>query len=210
MLACAAVVTAPLRLPTKFGAYMLPVALAVPAMLAPVEVTTNTFGTPATDVDTLLLMVTVTLLLPLMIKLPADTVILLSRYPSPWKKFALARLPRFAFPLDMFPVTTRLDNVPTEVMFGCAAVVIVAADPFTLPAMVAVTVSPDSVPTEVMFGCAFVVTVPAVPAVPALVAYVALAAYRLATSVVELTTTGAVPVATVEINCPETLIVVPV
>ena len=47
------------------------------------------------------------------------------------------------------------------------------------------------VPTLVMFGCAAVVTVPAVPAV---------AAFKLATCVVEATVSGAVPVATFEVS----------
>ena len=58
--------------------------------------------------------------------------------PSPWKKFALAKLPRLAFPDDILPLTVRELNVPTDVMFGCAAVV-------TVPAVVA---SPVKAPTN--------------------------------------------------------------
>jgi hypothetical protein len=53
-------------------------------------------------------------------------------------------------------------NVPTEVIFGCAAVVTVpavAADPDTLPVIVFVTVKLDNVPKLVMLGCAAVGTV---------------------------------------------------
>jgi hypothetical protein len=60
------------------------------------------------------------------------------------------------------PETVKLDNVPTDVMFGCAAVVTVpavAADPETLPLIVFVTVNPVNVPTDVMLGCAAVGTV---------------------------------------------------
>jgi hypothetical protein len=64
------------------------------------------------------------------------------------------------------PDTVKLDNVPTEVILGCAAVVTVAADPDMLPVIVFVTVSPVNVPTDVMLGCAAVVTVPAVAADP--------------------------------------------
>jgi hypothetical protein len=73
----------------------------------------------------------------------------------------------------VFPVTVRLDNVPTLVMLGCAAVVTVpavvavVADPVMLPVMVLVTVNPVNVPTDVILGCAAVVTVPAVTAVVA-------------------------------------------
>ena len=48
--------------------------------------------------------------------------------------------------------------------------------------------NPVSVPTLVIFGCAFVLTVPAV------------AEFKLATCVVELTTSGATPVVTFDTN----------
>ncbi len=46
-------------------------------------------------------------------------------------------------------VTVRPDNVPTEVMAGCAAAVTMAALPVTLPLIGAVTVKPVRVPTLV-------------------------------------------------------------
>ena len=84
--------------------------------------------------------------------------------------FAYCRLSVCNVPVAVIPVTANADNVPTEVMFGWAAVVIVEAVPVTLPTIPAVTVRPLKVPTEVMFGCAAVVNVPATvvndPAVP--------------------------------------------
>jgi hypothetical protein len=61
------------------------------------------------------------------------------------------------------PDTVKLDNVPTDVILGCAAVVTVAAEPDTLPVIVFVTVNPVNVPTEVMLGCDALVTVAADP-----------------------------------------------
>ena len=85
--------------------------------------------------------------------------------PLPIKKLAVAALPKLALPDEILPVTPRLVNVPTEVMFGCAAVVTVAAVvaaplsapvnvvALTLPALtLPVTVNAVNVPTEVMFG----------------------------------------------------------
>ena len=43
----------------------------------------------------------------------------------PVMKFADARLPRLALPDDILPVTASADNIPTEVILGCAAVVMV-------------------------------------------------------------------------------------
>ena len=60
---------------------------------------------------------------------------------------AVAKLPDV-----VVPVTDKLLNVPTEVIFGCAAVVTVAAEPFTLPVIVAVTLNALNVPTLVMLG----------------------------------------------------------
>jgi len=121
-------------------------------------------------------------------------------------------------------------NVPTEVMFGCAAVVTVpavVADPAvatfkfatwvvlvtvngavpiaTFDTSVEAVTAPDTpsdvnVPTEVIFGCAAVVTVPAVVADPAVVALPAVATFKLATCVVEVTTKGAVPMAMLDTN----------
>jgi len=42
--------------------------------------------------------------------------------PLPIKKLAVAAFPKLALPDDKLPVTARLDNVPTLVIFGCAAV----------------------------------------------------------------------------------------
>ena len=111
-------------------------------------------------------------------------------------------------------------------IFGCAAVVTVPAvvalvafgtvpvtlapaialRPLPLPVKtpvlavnataVTVPLTPNdvSVPTLVILGCAAVVTVPAVVAAPAV------AAFKFATCVVEVTTSGAVPVAILLIN----------
>ena len=79
------------------------------------------------------------------------------------------------------PFTVNPVNVPTLVIFGCAAVVTVAAEPVALPVnapvnvvaltlpalMFPVTANEVKVPVLVMFGCAFVVTVPAVVALVA-------------------------------------------
>ena len=63
------------------------------------------------------------------------------------------------------------------------------------PVIFPFTLRVDSVPKLVIFGCALVVTIPAV------LAKNAVFALRFGTSVVELTTRGAVPVATLDINC---------
>ena len=70
-------------------------------------------------------------------------------------------------PAVILPVTVSDDNVPTDVIFGCAAVVTVAAVPLTDPLIVELTVNPVNVPTLVILGCAAVVTVPAVVALVA-------------------------------------------
>ena len=95
---------------------ILPVALNVPLTLAPVPVIINIFALPATDVLTLPFAVTITLLLPLTIELPADIVKLLNKPPSPWKKLALAKLPKLALPLVILAVTAKLVSVPTLVI----------------------------------------------------------------------------------------------
>ena len=73
-------------------------------------------------------------------------------------------------PAVTFPVTDKLVNVPTEVMFGCAAVVNVPPNVVALTSFVAltlfalalpVTANDDKVPTLVMFGCEAVVNEPA-------------------------------------------------
>ena len=104
----------------------------------------------------------------------------------------------YTLPAVTLPVTATKVNVPTEVMFGCAEVVkvpviklapIVPELAYTLPLVtLPVTTSDVNVPTDVMFGCAAVITVPAV------------AAFKLATCVVETTVNGAVPLAMFEDN----------
>lgn len=64
--------------------------------------------------------------------------------------------------------------------------------------------------TKVGKKVALVELVAVVATFVALVAVPAVAAFRLATWVVEDTTRGAVPVATVEVSCPDTLRLVPV
>ena len=84
------------------------------------------------------------------------------------------------FPAATLPVTASEVNVPTLVIFGCAAVVtvpaVVAAPlsapvnvvALTLPALILpVTANEPNVPTLVILGCAAVVTVPAVVALVA-------------------------------------------
>ena len=43
------------------------------------------------------------------------------------KYVAVAALPKLALPLVKLPVIDKLDNIPTEVMFGCAFVYTVPA-----------------------------------------------------------------------------------
>ena len=126
-------------------------------------------------------------------------------------------------PAVILPVTARLDNVPTLVMLGCAAVVtvpavvaVVALDTVPVTFAPAISLSPEPLPvnTPVFAVNATAVTVPftpsevnvptevmfgcafvvTVPAVPAV------AAFKFATCVVEETTNGAVPVAMFDIN----------
>ena len=60
-----------------------------------------------------------------------------SALPLPLKKLAVAKLPRFALPLAILPVTSKLVSVPTEVMFGCAFV-------YTVPATSALPTCPET------------------------------------------------------------------
>ena len=123
----ALVILPPLPLVTRLPKLALPVAFNVPAILTPVPVTTI-----------VVLPTAVKLMLPfaagmLILLLPLDTpaVVIPVRYtPLPVKKLADTLLPKLALPAVMLPVTLKLVNVPTEVMFGCAAVV-------TVPAVVA-------------------------------------------------------------------------
>jgi hypothetical protein len=108
--------------------------------------------------------------------------------PLPEKKPALTKLAPVICELApdnvIFPLAANVNpvnEVLTEVMLGCAAVVNVPVSKVavTFPALtVPVTANPTKVPTEVMFGCAFVVTVPAVVALVADVALVALPAFN--------------------------------
>ena len=66
--------------------------------------------------------------------------------------FAYCRLSVCNVPVAVVPVTDSAVNVPTLVIFGWAAVVIVDADPVTLPEISAVTVKPLKVPTEVIIN----------------------------------------------------------
>ena len=100
----------------KLPTFALPDTFAVPVMFAPVVVMTRTFAEAPTEVVTFPPEVAmVTLLVPFAINAPELPVMLLSNPPSPWKKFALARLPRFALPDEMLPVTVREPRVPTVV-----------------------------------------------------------------------------------------------
>jgi hypothetical protein len=66
-----------------------------------------------------------------------------NREPLPIKKFAVAALPKLALPDVILPVTPKLVSVPTDVIFGCAAVV-------TVPAVVALVAAPLNAPTNVV------------------------------------------------------------
>ena len=119
----------------KLATVVFPLTFSVPATLTPVPVTINIFALPATLVVTLPFAATSTLLFPFTIVLPALAVIPVNRLPLPLKKLAVTKLPRLALPDVILPVTAKLDNVPTEVIFGCAAVV-------TVPAVVALLAVP--------------------------------------------------------------------
>ena len=53
---------------------------------------------------------------------PANVALFATPYNVPVKKLATTLLPKFALPALTLPVIARLVNVPTDVMFGCAAV----------------------------------------------------------------------------------------
>ena len=82
---------------------------------------------------------------------------LLSKYPSPLKKFAVAKFPKL-----LLLVTFKLPNVPIVVILGCAPVVnvpvnklapIVPLLAYTLPAVtLPVTARLVNVPTLVILG----------------------------------------------------------
>ena len=86
------------------------------------------------------------------------------------------------------PVATLLVNVLATTLFVALKLLAFAF---------AVTANDDSVPTDVILACALVVTEPAVVAESAVPA---VAAFRFATCVVEVTINGAVPVATFDVN----------
>jgi hypothetical protein len=102
-----------------------PVTFNVPATFTPVPVTIKMFALPDTLVVTLPFAVTVTLLLPFTIVLPALTVMPVNRLPLPVKKLAVTKLPKLALPDEILPVTSKLVSVPVLVIFGCALVVTV-------------------------------------------------------------------------------------
>ena len=158
---------------------MLPLALNVPAIFAPVFVITTTFGVPTALMLTLLLATIVILLLPLTILDPAAMLILLNKPPSP-KNTAL--------PPELPPIVPNENRLPT---LALPVELNVVANTPVVPKLATLAL-PDTdilvnVPVLVIFGCALVVTVPAVVAdvadvadvalvaVPAFVAYVALA-----------------------------------
>ena len=180
----------------KLPVFALPVAFNVPVMFAPVAVITTTFAVPAIS----------------KLMLPLAAGILTSLVP-------FARLPMKLAAVTL-PVTAREVNVPTLVMFGCAAVV-------TVPAVVALVAAPLRAPTKVvavieLFDrlaikpvlvtsatlpvAAFAKTrklfpVPAAALIKSVT--FAYATFKLATRVVDVTTNGAVPVATFEISWGE-------
>ena len=141
---------------TKLPTVTLPVAFSVPATLTPVPVTTKMLALPATLVDTLPFAETSTLLLPFTIELPALAVIPVNKLPLPVKKLAVTKLPKLALPDVMLPVTATLVSVPTDVIFGCAAVV-------TVPAVVAALTVPDTLAPATLFAVVAYVAKLAVP-----------------------------------------------
>ena len=127
--------------------------------------------------------VTVILLLPFCTN-PLLTVVIL---PVVAINVVVSKLPVFALPVtDNTPPVVKLPPLTLPVAVISPAVPKLPT--FALP----VTVRLDNEPTLVMFGCAAVVTVAAVPAV---------ATFKFATCVVDVTARGAVPVVTLEINC---------
>ena len=66
----------------------------------------------------------------------------------------------------MLPVTVKLVNVPVEVIFGCAAVVTVAAEPVALPVNAPVNVVADTLPALILPVTAKLVSVPTLVILP--------------------------------------------
>ena len=118
---------------------VLPVTFNVPAMLAPVPVTTIILALPALLSVILPFATTDTLLLPFTIELPALTVIPVSKLPLPVKKLAVTKLPRLALPAVTLPVTAKLVSVPVLVILGCAFV-------YTVPDIKLLATCPDTLP----------------------------------------------------------------
>ena len=73
--------------------------------------------------------------------------------PLPIKKLAVAAFPKLALPEEILPVTPRLVNVPTEVIFGCAAV-------YTVPATRALPTCPDTLAPATAFAVVANATAP--------------------------------------------------
>jgi len=101
-----------------------------------VSVSTTTLAVPAILNLTLLFASTITLLLPFTKELPAATVILVNNPPSPWKKFAVTKFPKFAFATvrlpDVLNVPVTFTPVPvTTTIFALPAEVIVIS-PFAV------------------------------------------------------------------------------
>ena len=72
-------------------------------------VTTRTFAFPSALIFTFAFARTTTLLFPFSMYVPAPSVRLVNKYPSPLKKLAVARLPKVALPVDKLPVILALD-----------------------------------------------------------------------------------------------------
>ena len=108
---------------------ILPLAETNPVTYSPVGANTAMLPTPLTDIVTLAAAAEIlTLLLPF-ITFETDVIMPVSSEPLPSIKLPVT------FPVVLInPLDVKLVNVPTEVIFGCAFVVIVAAVPTALPA----------------------------------------------------------------------------
>ena len=95
--------------PTKLAAARLPVKLQVPATLTPVPVITTILALPTAEILTLPFAAGIlTFELPFEMIGPATAITPVSKLPSPEKKLATARLPRFALPDLRFAVMLAL------------------------------------------------------------------------------------------------------
>ena len=90
----------------KLPPVTLPVVLCVPDTATPWLVTTWTLLTFPELIVTAPLAATTTLLLPFNNCVPAPIVRFVNKLPSPWKKFALAKLPKLAFCPVILPLAT--------------------------------------------------------------------------------------------------------